>query len=203
MKRSDFPKAVSDFLTVYLPNQRNFSKNTIASYCDTFKLLLTYLSTEKNISADKMTLKQLDKECILSFLDWLIEKRNCSVSTHNQRLACIHSFLRFIQPEHPELLSEFQKIIGISFKRKSAPVVSYLSANEMKLLLHQPDQSKKAGRRDLALLLLLYDTGARVQELADLTVSSVRLEAPAQVTLFGKGRKKRAVPLISKYCCYN
>ena len=197
MKRFDFPKAVSDFLTVYLPNQRNYSKNTIASYCDTFRLLLMYLNVEKNISADRMTLKQLDKECVLSFLNWLIEERNCSTSTYNQRLACIHSFFRFIQPEHPELLSECQKIIGISFKRKTAPVISYLSADEVKLLLNQPDQNKKTGRCDLALLLLLYDTGARVQEIADLTVSSVRLEPPAQVTLLGKGRKMRAVPLMS------
>lgn len=197
MKKYDFSKAVSDFLTNYLPNQRNFSKNTIASYCDTFKLLLTYLSTERNTSADKIVLKNIDKECILSFLDWLVEKRNCSVSTCNQRLACIHSFFRFVQPDHPELLAECQKIIGISFKRKDIPVICYLSTDELKLLLDQPDVSKKTGRRDLALLLLMYDTGARVQEIADLTVSSIRLEAPAQVTLFGKGRKQRAVPLMT------
>ncbi len=195
--KADFPKALSDFLTLYLPNQRNFSKNTISSYCDTFKLLLIYLDSEKKISADKLSIKQIDREIVISFLDWLISNRNCSISTRNQRLACLHSFFRFVQMSHPELLFECKKILEISFLKKHTPVISYLSTDDVKLLLKQPDSNKRSGRRDLALLLMMYDSGARVQEIADLTVSSLRLDPPAQVTLVGKGRKQRVVPLMA------
>lgn len=195
--KADFPKALSDFLTLYLPNQRNFSKNTISSYCDTFKLLLIYLDSEKNLSADRLSIKQIDHETVISFLNWLISKRNSSTSTRNQRLACLHTFFRFVQIGHPELLFECKKILEIPFLKKHTPVISYLSTDDVKLLLKQPDLTKSSGRRDLALLLILYDSGARVQEIADLTVSSLRLVPPAQVTLMGKGRKQRVVPLMT------
>lgn len=195
--KADFSKALSDFLTLYLPNQRNFSKNTISSYCDTFRLLLIYLDSEKNTSADKLSLKQINYEIIISFLDWLILNRNCSVSTRNQRLACLHTFFRFVQIGHPDLLFECKKILEIPFLKKHTPVISYLSIDDVKLLLKQPDLTKSSGRRDLALLLILYDSGARVQEIADLTMSSLRLAPPAQVTLMGKGRKQRVVPLMA------
>lgn len=194
--KADFPKALSDFLTLYLPNQRNFSKNTISSYCDTFKLLLIYLDSAKKLSADQLSIKQVDYEIVISFLDWLISNRKCSDSTRNQRLACLHSFFRFVQMGHPELLFECKKILDISFLKTHTPVISYLSTDDVKLLLKQPDSTKRSGRRDLALLLILYDSGARVQEIADLTVSSLRLDPPAQVTLMGKGRKQRVVPLM-------
>ncbi len=195
--KADFPKALSDFLTIYLPNQRNFSKNTISSYCDTFKLFLIYLDSEKSFAADKLALKQIDREIVISFLDWLVSERNCSTSTRNQRLACLHSFFRFVQIGHPELLFECKNILEIPFLKKHTPVISYLSTADIKVLLKQPDLTKRSGRRDRALLLMLYDSGARVQEIADLTVSSLRLAPPAQVTLIGKGRKQRVVPLMA------
>lgn len=196
MKKADFPKAVSDFLSVYLPSQRNFSKNTISSYCDTFRLFLRYCEEVRGCSPERLTLKQVDREFVLSFLTWLEMERHSSVSTLNQRLACIHAFFRFLQTSYPELLFEAQKVLAIPFRKKASPAVNYLTADNMKLLLAQPDMKTKAGRRDLTLLSLLYDSGARVQELADLTVSSVRLEAPAQVALVGKGNKARVVPLM-------
>lgn len=195
--KADFPKALSDFLTIYLPNQRNFSKNTISSYCDTFKLFLIYLDSEKSFAADKLALKQIDREIVISFLDWLVSDRNCSTSTRNQRLACLHSFFRFVQIGHPELLFECKNILEIPFLKKHTPVISYLSTDDIKVLLKQPDLTKRSGRRDRALLLMLYDSGARVQEIADLTVSSLRLAPPAQVTLIGKGTKQRVVPLMA------
>ena len=196
MKKADFPKAVSDFLSVYLPSQRNFSKNTISSYCDTIKLLLRYCVEEKGYAIERLTLKQVDRAFVLSFLTWLERERHSSASTLNQRLACIHTFFRFVQMSCPELLDHAQQILSIPFRKKPVPAIGYLSASDMKILLSQPDRHSRNGRRDLTLLSLLYDSGARVQELADLTVASIRLEPPAQVTLLGKGNKVRVVPLM-------
>ena len=196
MRKADFPKALADFLSVYLPSQRNFSKHTISSYCDTFRLLLTYATTERGLSAEKLRIKQIDRDFIIAFLKWLETSRNSSVSTLNQRLACIHTFFRYIQMTEPALIYESQKVLSIPFRKKPEAAVVYLNAEDTKLLLAQPNRSTKSGRRDLTLLSLLYDSGARVQEIADLTVGSIRLEPPAQVTLVGKGAKVRIVPLM-------
>ncbi len=193
---NEFSKTLTDYLTVYLPTQCNYSKNTIASYCDTFKLILRYAKTEKNISADKLSLKDFKYDWVVSFLNWLRDSKGNSVSTLNQRLACIHSFFRYVQADYPQYLLEYQKILRIPFKKRPAPDVKYLSSKEVKLLLQQPNPETKTGRRAVTMLSLLYDTGARVQELVDLRVESLRLEAPAYVTLTGKGRKTRHVPLM-------
>lgn len=196
MKKADFPKAVSDFLSVYLPSQRNFSKNTISSYCDTMRLFLRYCVEEKGYAIERLTLKQVNRAFILSFMAWLEKERHSSASTLNQRLACIHSFFRFVQVSYPEALDQTQQILSIPFRKKPIPTIGYLNADEIKTLLSQPDRHTRNGRRDLTLLSLLYDSGARVQELADLTVASIRLEVPAKVTLLGKGNKVRVVPLM-------
>lgn len=196
MRKADFSKAVSDFLSIYLPSQRNFSKNTISSYCDTMKLFLRYCVEKRKLSIERLTLKQVNRAFILSFLIWLEEERHSSASTINQRLACIHSFFRFVQMSYPEMLDQAQQVLSIPFQKKPVPAIGYLNASEIKILLSQPDRHSRNGRRDLTLLSLLYDSGARVQELADLTVASIRLEAPAQVTLRGKGNKIRVVPLM-------
>lgn len=201
MKDNDFPKVLGHFLSVYLPSQRNYSKNTISSYCDTFKLLLQYLRSSKGLSPERVTLKHLDRESVLLFLNWLEETRHCSVSTVNQRLACIHSFFRYVQSERLDFLLECQKILSIPFRRKPSPAFAYLNADDLRLILEQPNCATRSGRRDLTLLSLLYDTGGRVQEIADLTVSSLRLEPPAQVTLIGKGNKARSVPLMEPTVC--
>lgn len=194
--KNEFPKMLTDYLTIYLPTQCNYSKNTISSYCDTFKIMLRYAHTEKNISADKLTIKHLNYEWIMSFLDWLHSNKGNSISTVNQRLACIHSFFRYIQADYPQYLSECQNILAIPFRKKAMTNIEYLSSNDIHLLLKQPDTKTKTGRRDVTMLSLLYDTGARVQELADLKVESLRLESPAYVVLNGKGQKTRHVPLL-------
>lgn len=197
MKNNDFAKTLGTFLSDYLPKQRNVSANTISSYCDTFKLFLKFFCKQKGLSVDRITFKQLDRESVLLFLDNIEKERGCSVSTINQRLACIRSFFKYAQNERPDLLIECQKILNIPFRKHSVPPISYLSTDELRLILNQPNISNKSGRRDLTLLSLLYDTGARVQELADATVSSLRLEHPAQITLVGKGNKARSIPLLT------
>ena len=198
MKTSDkgFSYYVSTFLTSYLAGQRNHSTNTIRSYRDTFVLLLQYLDDNKNISPNKVNINTVTKETVKDFLKWLEEERGCGISTRNQRLAAIHAFFRYIQSENPEHMFQCQQILSISSKKTCHKVPVYLEVDEMKMLLEQPKLSLRSGRRDAALLSLLYDSGARVQELADLTPRSLRLTEPACVTLVGKGRKTRCVPLM-------
>lgn len=196
MKPTDFAKHLTEFLSVYLPSQKNVSKNTIHSYRDTFKLLIRYCQEKENIPAERITMDILSSKLITSFLEWLENERKCSISSRNQRLAAIHSFFRHVQSEEPSGMFHFQKIIAIPIKKAKKAVVEYLTPEAMKLLLEQPDKHTPKGRRDLTLISILYDTGARVQELIDIRVCDVILENPAVIILTGKGNKTRRVPIM-------
>lgn len=196
MKPTDFAKHLTEFLSVYLPSQKNVSKNTIQSYRDTFKLLIKYCQETKNIRAERITLDILSSELLIGFLEWLEGVRKCSISTRNQRLSAVHSFFRYVQAEEPSGLFHFQKVIAIPTKKARKTVVEHLTPEAMKLLLEQPERRCPRGRRDLTLMSVLYDTGARVQELIDIKVSDVILENPPVIVLTGKGNKTRRVPLL-------
>lgn len=196
MKPTDFATHLTAFLSKYLANQKNASKNTIASYRDTFKLLLRYCQEQCNISAQKLSMEMLTPELIAAFLEWLEKERGSSISTRNQRLAAIHSFFRYAQYEEPSGILHFQKVIALPVKKAPKPFMPYLSPESMKLLLAQTDKYTPKGRRDLTLLSVLYDSGCRVQELADLTVKDVVLGNSPALILSGKGNKVRRVPLM-------
>src|SRR5665648_472670 len=198
MKQTDFARRLTHFLSDYLPVQRNVSSNTIMSYRDTFKQLLIYCDTELRIKPECLTLDKLGTDTIKDFLLWLERTRGVGINTRNQRLAAIHSFYRYTQSEHPEIPLECQRILGIPFKKRENKTVDYLSQDNLKYILEQPDTAKKRGRRDLTIMTTLYDTGARVQELIDLKTGDVRLTKPATITLTGKGNKKRCVPIMGK-----
>lgn len=138
----------------------------------------------------------LTVDVIKDFLSWLETERKCSISTRNQRLAAIHSFFRYVQAEEPSGLYHFQKVIAIPVKKAGKPVVEHLTPEAMKLLLDQPYRNHPRGRRDLTLMSVLYDTGARVQELIDVKVGDVFLSPPPVIVLTGKGNKIRRVPLM-------
>jgi integrase/recombinase XerD len=196
MKPTNFSKYIADFLSEYLPTLKNVSKNTISSYCDTFRIFLKYCRDYREISIEKLTLDDLEPSLIKDFLKWLETERNCSISTRNQRLGAIHSFMRYVQIESPENMFNCQRILDISFKKNVKPTVKYLSTEDMKIIFEQPDLTTIRGRRDLVLLCVLYDTGARVQEISDLIVRNIRLEHSARIHLTGKGRKSREVPIL-------
>lgn len=197
MKPTDFSKYLSDFISRYLPDERGASPNTITAYKDTFILLLNFLRNQKGQRIEKLTLQKIKKQTILEFLDWLEQERKCSASTRNARLAAIHAFYRFIQYQYPDGLYECQQILSIRLKNTPKQIMTFLTIEGIKLLLRQPDTSTKRGRRDLALLALIYDSGARVQEIIDLTPSSLRLDKPPTIKIIGKGKKARLVPLLN------
>ena len=198
MRPTDFAYYLSNFLTTYMAGQRNLSTNTIQSYRDTFSLLLRYYSDSKNIAPEKISVSMVDKEAIEEFLFWLETDRECGITTRNQRLAAIHAFFRYLQCEKPEHILQCQRIISIPMKRASKKPPVYLLDEEMGKLLSMPDMQVKRGRRDATMLSLLYDSGARVQEVADLTPRNLRLTEPYYVTLTGKGRKTRHVPIMKQ-----
>ncbi len=198
MKQTDFAKTLARYLTDFLPGQRNVSPNTIKSYRDTFKQYLIFMQEEQRIRPERISFASVTMPSIKDFLHWLETSKNVSISTRNQRLAAIHSFFRYAQTENPEILFESQKILGIPFKKKQQQIIQHLSMNQLAYLFEQPDTSTKRGRRDLALMVVLYDAGARVQELIDLKVCDVRLAQPATITLTGKGNKKRNIPIMAK-----
>ncbi len=196
MKPTDFAKYLTEFLSAYLPVQKNVSRNTICSYRDTFKLLINYCQEIKQISVDRITLELLSSEWLVNFLEWLETERKCSIATRNQRLAALHSFFRYVQAEDPAGIFNFQKITSIPIKKAQKTVVEYLSAEAVKMLLAEPSKNTSKGRRDLTLLSVLYDSGARVQELIDMKVCDITLQEPAIITLTGKGNKTRRVPIF-------
>lgn len=196
MKPTDFSYYLTRFLSKFLPGEMGASKNTIESYRFSFILFLRFLNEVKQIPAEKVTLYMITREVVIEYLDWIEQERNCSVSTRNVRLAALHSFFRYLQYENPDNLSEWQRILSIPIKKSNKKSFSYFTLDGIKLLLEMPNLSTKNGRRDLALLTLLYDTGARVQEINDLTPSRIRFDKPYTVKLIGKGNKARIVPLM-------
>ena len=196
MKPTDFAKYITEFLSVYLPTHKNVSKNTICSYRDTFKLLINFCQEKNGIRAEQITLGVLSSNFIIEFLEWLEISRKCSITTRNQRLAALHSFFRYVQAEEPAGIFNFQKITSIPIKKAKKPVIEHLTPEAIKLLMEQLDKHTKKGRRDLTLMSTLYDSGARVQELIDIRVRDIALQAPAIITLTGKGNKTRRVPIM-------
>jgi integrase/recombinase XerD len=196
MKPTDFSVHVTTFLTHYLAAQRNVSPNTIKAYRDVFTLLLRFCRDFQRIAPERLRLEQIDVPLVEAFLDYLEQERHSAPRTRNHRLAALHGFFRYVQAEEPERMFQCQQILAIPLRKYTRHTVEYLSKDHLAEILAQPDLSSHQGRRDAVLLSVLYDTGARVQELIDLSAGDVRLDAPAQVRLLGKGRKMRVVPLM-------
>jgi site-specific recombinase XerD len=197
MKPTDLAVYLRAFLTHYLPVQRRASPNTISGYRYTFVLLLRYCEAVCKIPVQRLCLEDIDPARVLAFLDYIQNERGGCAQTRNHRLAALHSFFRYVQTQAPEQVSQCQRILAIPLQRISHEDPTYLSSSALAALLDQPDRSTRTGRRDAVLLSVLYDTGARVQELIDLRVCDVHLASPAWVRLTGKGRKTRLVPLMT------
>lgn len=187
-----FADMLAGFLTVYLPITRACSPNTISAYRDAFMLFLRFMDTCQATTPDKVSFVDFTAPNVTAFLGWLRTDRGCSPATANQRLAALKSFFRYVQAQAPEQVTQAQQVLSIKAAQASEPSIDYLPVDAIRVLLEHAD---RRGPRDLALLTILYDTAARVQEACDLSVRDLRLDKPASVTLTGKGRKSRVVPL--------
>jgi integrase/recombinase XerD len=194
-KPTDFAYHLTNFLSRYLPGIKGYSKNTVSAYRDTFKLLLIFAAEKVGIKENKLNLSMFDRDFILHFLLWIENERDCSTITRNQRLAAVHSFCLYLQKEVPDRMYQFQEVLSIPFKKHPIKTLNFLSTDAVKAILSKPDIKTKSGRKHLCLLSLMYATGARVQEIADLRVSDITYSNGSLVMLTGKGAKSRFVPL--------
>jgi integrase/recombinase XerD len=196
---NDFARLLSGFLNNYLPNEKGVSTNTIKSYSYTFILFVKYIHENRKVPVTRLTFTHLDKDLVVGFLDWLQSERGCGNATRNQRLAAISSFIKYAEYMNPGHLFDCHQILSIPAKKTDSKVLNYLNIDGIKLLLQQPNILKAKGLRDLALLSLMYESAARVQEIIDLTPSSLFItNKPYRVILYGKGNKYRSVPLPDK-----
>jgi len=196
MKITDFSYYLSNYLSKYLPGLAGLSMNTIMSYRDMFRLMIEFYEKQMKIKPEKLQLKDLTRINSENFLNWIEYERNCSISTRNVRLSTIHAFARYLQREVPEFMYQSGQLLSIPFKKTRKGCIEYLTLDAMKLLLSIPVKTTISGRRDAVLLSLLYDTGARVQEICDLEVSDIRIQSPSTIKLTGKGNKSRIVPVM-------
>ena len=188
---------VQSYFISYLLAQRGYGSNTIASYRDTFKLLFLFLS-ENGRKVNKLSLDDIDRTCIIGFLQWLESRRNNAVSTRNVRLAHLKSFWGYVLAIAPEISGHCSQIINIPFKKVDKKPPSYMTEAETSLLLGMPDCTTSSGIRHLAMLSLLYDSGCRVQELIDLKVADVTLGSICKLYVKGKGNKFREIPIMQE-----
>ena len=179
----------------YLVSQRDLSPQTIGSYRDTFRLLLAFLERRYRIKPDVVCVDDLDAPRVLTFLDDLERRRGNTARTRNARRAAIRSFLRYAAAANPLLLPVAQRVLAIPAKRFERASVGYLTREQIQAIIDSPDTATFSGQRDRILLMLLYNTGARVSELAGLQIQDVSLESRMSVHIHGKGRKNRSVPL--------
>ena len=190
-------KALAGFFAGYLAGERGASPQTSDSYRHAIKLLLTWYRDTQRIPPERLLLADIDRQRVLGFLDWLETERGNSPATRNQRLAVIKSFARHAAVEHPEYLERATGIIAIKQKKTPTPDMGHLTGDEVKTMIAEPGAATRLALRDTTMLSVMYDTGARVQELCDINVSDIRGTKPATVELRGKGGKTRRVPLMA------
>jgi site-specific recombinase XerD len=195
MKSKSLSHLLHAFFHVWMGQQRNLSHHTVMSYRDTWKLLLRFVSQRKHRDVTALSLTDLDASEVLAFLQYLEEERKVSIGTRNCRLAAIHSFFTFASDQETLAIAQCAEIARIPVKKADRAAMDYLEADEITAILAQPDRSSLEGQRDHALLALLYNTGARIQEALNICPKDIRFESPAQVELLGKGRKRRICPL--------
>jgi integrase/recombinase XerD len=186
--------ALQGFFTDYLPRQRALSSQTLASYRDSLKLLLQFTAGTSG-DPSRLTVEQLDVPRVTAFLASLETQRRNRVSTRNVRLSAIHSFFRYVGGQCPEHLAQAQRILSVPFKRTGTRQIEHFDADEIQAVLKAVKADQANGGRDLALLELMFNTGARVSEVVGLQTTDLRLTAPCSVVLRGKGQKERSCPL--------
>lgn len=195
MTTHDLAPFVTAFFLRHLPTERNASPHTIAAYRDTLKLLLRFVAQTRP-RPEMLQIEELTPDRILEFLTTLETTRRNSIRTRNARLAAIHSFFRFVLDSEPALAAPCQRVLAIPLKKATHPVLGYLRDTELAHLLGLIDRSRQHGERDYLLIALLYDTGARIQELLDLAPCDFQWTPPASVRLRGKGRRERVCPVL-------
>ncbi len=187
--------AVYAFFERHLKAEKGLSPASIRSYRDTLRLLLAFVARERHRQITRLAIEDLTADRVRAFLGYLEAERGNHIRTRNQRLAALHTFFAYVAGQAPEMLAEAERVTAIPMKRVPPPGTQFLERDEIEALFSEMPVEKRSALRDRALLLFLYNTGARVQEAADLTVGNLVLEPQPRVNLRGKGGKWRTCPL--------
>lgn len=193
-----FNQLVQDYFCQYLVNQRNVSNRTLESYRDTFRLLLSYLGRQLRKQPSQLTMSDLGSNNVEGFLNYLEKVRGNSIRTRNNRFAAVRSFLNYTASKDPSSLSVIEQVLAIPMKRFNKSLVGFLSKDQVQAILDSLDCSTWSGRRDRVMFETLYNTGARVSELAKLRTQDISLDGIAAIRIYGKGRKERTIPIWKK-----
>lgn len=192
---TDLAPHLAAFLREYLPNERSFSRHTVQSYTECFRLLVLYAAKQTKVRPCVLKIEHLTVPLLVDFLDSLEKDRNNSVGTRNNRLAAIRSFFRYLEYRVPSCLDLALQVRAIPQKRADKPLIDWLDRTEMQAILDAPDTTTVAGLRDRAMLHLCYAAGLRVSELTALTLDSFSGPQLETVRILGKGRRERVLPL--------
>lgn len=195
-KPNPFHQMLSNYFLKYIPTRTDYSTNTIKSYRDAFILLFKYHQSCAHQPITDITFDTIDREYFQGFLTWLEQEKSYSIASINLRLSAIHSFYHYVQSYAPQYTSCCEVIFSIKSRKVPVASMNYLSIQTIQCLLALPDRNTADGIRDLAVLTLLYDSGARVQEIVDLSFGDFRFEKPATLRILGKGGKVRIVPIM-------
>jgi len=200
MKHDDnFFKQVRGFLTVFLPKNKCYSSHTVKAYRDTINLFRKFFQEKKAVAFADINFNQINHELIYEFLEWLQNTRGCAATTKNHRLAALKSFFHYCAMEDPALMAVYLDIQKVRSQRVARNRVEYMSETALKVLLEQPNPHTRRGLRDQFLMILLYDTGARIREMLDLKLNDIHLKDQTPcIYLTGKGNKTRTVPMMDK-----
>lgn len=186
---------VESFFTRYLPHQRGASAHTMRAYRDTLKILVEFAAQGKGSAVASLTLDDLNADLITRFLDHLESERSNSAATRNCRRAALRSFFKHLLRNDLDHALQYTQVLALPSKKARQKPATYLEAVDVRAIIGNPDRRTPDGRRDYALLLFLYNSGARVSEATGLLWEDLQLVPPRQVRLRGKGRKERLVPL--------
>lgn len=186
-----------DFLIVYLPNQRRASDNTVKTYRTAWNQFLKYVAGQKKVSMMSVTFEMINYGMVNAYLDWITNEKNIGAATRNNRLAAIRAFISYASACRPEYISLASELSAIRLQKKeNFAKVDYMTETAVKALLEEPDTATEIGLRDQFLMIFLYDTGARIQEVLNVKICDLKIDKTPTVTLHGKGGKIRVVPLM-------
>ena len=203
LKESTLFSLIHDYLKIYLPNHRNLSPNTIKSYSKSLSLLVDFVKRQRNIPLHDVTFEMLTSDIITAFLDSLEAERGCSVSTRNNRLASIRAFIKYTSGRDVTTVAVAIELKKVSVKKPNkAEAIEYMSMDAITAIVNQADISKPKGLRDATFMILMYDLGARIEEMVQLKVSDLHFGKAPITTLLGKGGKIRSVPMMERTTQY-
>ena len=198
MKNKNLNYYITKYFSDYLPLVMGVSKNTISSYRDTFVFLLKFIQSKNEVNINNISLNYFTTEIVEEFLIYLETKNNNSISTRNHRLAVIRSFCKFLKNRELSCFENCSNILSIPIKKTPKTSLSYFSVDEIEILINMPHSETKKGFRDYVLLLFMYETAARAQEISDLTLKQLNFKDYSYVVLKGKGNKERNIPITEE-----